>query len=128
MTATLHAIATCLKQAAATADACIAPPSVLGAGKVYRGRWKGAIVAVKVIDHRVQPGKTYDLSREPLLSMSVSHPNVVITHKVGARAVACCAALRCNLFGQRGCTRGLRPCKPQLLAGRVLRPPHSTAH
>jgi hypothetical protein len=31
------------------------------------GRWKGAIVAVKVIDHRVQPGKTYDLSREPLL-------------------------------------------------------------
>ena len=54
------------------------------AGKVYRGRWKGAIVAVKVIDHRVQPGKTYDLSREPLLSMSVSHPNVVITHKVGS--------------------------------------------
>ncbi|PRW55899.1 kinase [Chlorella sorokiniana] len=51
-------------------------------GKVYRGRWKGAIVAVKVIDHRVQPGKTYDLSREPLLSMSVSHPNVVITHKM----------------------------------------------
>ncbi len=58
------------------------------AGKVYRGRWKGAIVAVKVIDHRVQPGKTYDLSREPLLSMSVSHPNVVITHKVSMRGRA----------------------------------------
>ncbi|KAL4457609.1 hypothetical protein ABPG75_012474 [Micractinium tetrahymenae] len=51
-------------------------------GRVYRGRWKGAIVAVKVIDHRVGPGKTCDLSREPLLSMSVSHPNVVITHKM----------------------------------------------
>lgn len=48
---------------------------------MYRGRWKGAIVAVKVIDHRVQPGKTHDLSREPLLSMSVSHPNVLQTHK-----------------------------------------------
>ena len=45
-------------------------------GRVYRGRWKGAVVAVKVIDHRVQQGKTHDLSREPLLSMSVSHPNV----------------------------------------------------
>ena len=31
------------------------------------GRWKGAIVAVKIIEHRVQQGKTYDLSREPLL-------------------------------------------------------------
>lgn len=51
-------------------------------GRVYRGRWKGAVVAVKVIDHRVGPGKTHDLSREPLLSMSVSHPNVVITHKM----------------------------------------------
>ncbi|KAL4418911.1 hypothetical protein ABPG77_003701, partial [Micractinium sp. CCAP 211/92] len=51
-------------------------------GRVYRGRWKGAIVAVKVIDHRVGPGKSCDLSREPLLSMSVSHPNVVITHKM----------------------------------------------
>ncbi|PSC72637.1 kinase [Micractinium conductrix] len=51
-------------------------------GRVYRGRWKGAIVAVKVIDHRVGPGKSHDLSREPLLSMSVSHPNVVITHKM----------------------------------------------
>jgi len=36
-------------------------------GRVYKARWKGAIVAVKVIEHRVQPGKTHDLSREPLL-------------------------------------------------------------
>jgi hypothetical protein len=41
-----------------TLPACLCLPA---------GRWKGAIVAVKVIDHRVQPGKTYDLSREPLL-------------------------------------------------------------
>lgn len=51
-------------------------------GRVYRGRWKGAVVAVKVIDHRVSLGKTHDLSREPLLSMSVSHPNIVTTHKM----------------------------------------------
>ena len=49
----------CLPDAAClTLPACLCLPA---------GRWKGAIVAVKVIDHRVQPGKTYDLSREPLL-------------------------------------------------------------
>ncbi len=91
-----------------------------------------AVVAVKIVEHSVQPGQTHDLSREPLLrwagsaaaapcsgvrglvrescwpagvqlwagrqvaqfrvilfsprrhscSMSVSHPNVVITHKM----------------------------------------------
>ena len=41
------------------------------------GRWRGALVAVKVVEHRVQPGQSVDLSREPLLSMSVSHPHVV---------------------------------------------------
>jgi len=63
---------------------------------VYRGRWKGAIVAVKVIDHRVQPGKTYDLSREPLLSMSVSHPHVVVTHKGRMRGPAVVLRLACT--------------------------------
>jgi hypothetical protein len=35
--------------------------------QVYRARWKGAVVALKVAEHRVQDGTTHDLSREPLL-------------------------------------------------------------
>ena len=30
-------------------------------------RWNGAIVAVKLIQNVVEPGKSYDLMREPLL-------------------------------------------------------------
>ena len=46
-------------------------------------------MAVKVVESRVQPGKTADLSREPLLAMSVSHPNLVQARRVGAcRGVA----------------------------------------
>ena len=36
-------------------------------GKVYRGRWNGAIVAVKVIEHRIAAGDGAMVSREPLL-------------------------------------------------------------
>ena len=36
-------------------------------GRVYKGRWSGALVAIKVVEHRVVGGKAYDLSREPLL-------------------------------------------------------------
>lgn len=49
-----------------------------------------------------QPGKTHDLSREPLLSMSVSHPNVVATHKVrdgAAELPAADAMLLCWWLG-----------------------------
>lgn len=38
-----------------------------GYGKVYKGRWNGAIVAVKVVEHRVAAGTDGSLSREPLL-------------------------------------------------------------
>ena len=41
------------------------PPA--GYGKVYKGRWNGAIVAVKVAEHRVAAGTDGSLSREPLL-------------------------------------------------------------
>ena len=42
------------------------------------GRWKGALVAVKVIDHRVKGnGNAVDIQRETILSTSVVHPNVV---------------------------------------------------
>ncbi|KAL4434239.1 hypothetical protein ABPG75_000680 [Micractinium tetrahymenae] len=52
-------------------------------GKVYRGRWNGAVVAVKVVEHRVSGGDpSSTLSREPLLCMSVSHPNCITTYKL----------------------------------------------
>ncbi|GAB4814999.1 hypothetical protein N2152v2_002045 [Parachlorella kessleri] len=51
-------------------------------GRVYKGRWNGALVAIKVVEHRVLGGKAYDLSREPLLSLSVSHPNCITTYKL----------------------------------------------
>ena len=42
------------------------------------GRWKGALVAVKVIDHRIKGnGNAVDIQRETILSTSVVHPNVV---------------------------------------------------
>eukprot|EP00887_Chlorella_sp_A99_P007343 scaffold2.g7343.t1 len=40
-------------------------------GRVYKGRWKGAQVAVKVVEQRICAGQEVDLSREPLLSMSM---------------------------------------------------------
>ena len=36
-------------------------------GKVYKGRWQGAVVAVKVVEHHVAEGETSAASREPLL-------------------------------------------------------------
>ena len=38
-----------------------------GYGKVYKGRWNSAIVAVKVVEHRIVAGEDGSLSREPLL-------------------------------------------------------------
>ncbi|KAL4452143.1 hypothetical protein ABPG75_007805 [Micractinium tetrahymenae] len=52
-----------------------------GYGKVYRGRWKGAVVAVKIIPTHVGPGSSVDLGREPLLSMSLVHPSILPTYK-----------------------------------------------
>ncbi|KAI7840569.1 hypothetical protein COHA_005722 [Chlorella ohadii] len=52
-----------------------------GYGRVYRGTWRGAKVAVKVVATHVSVGDTYDLTREPLLSMSLSHPNLLPTFK-----------------------------------------------
>lgn len=53
-------------------------------GKVFRGRWNGAVVAVKVIEHRIVAGDGAIMSREPLLCMSVSHPNCISTYKLSA--------------------------------------------
>ena len=49
------------------------PPVLLIAGK-----WQGALVAIKVVEHRLRKSlEEMDEARESLLSASVSHPNVV---------------------------------------------------
>lgn len=44
---------------------------------VYKGRWRGVLVAVKIVE---APMDSYsaDAVRESLLSASISHPNVVV--------------------------------------------------
>lgn len=54
-----------------------------GYGRVYRGRWKGVLVAVKIVEHRAAAQRADgtlpkgDPQRESLLSSSMMHPNVV---------------------------------------------------
>jgi len=57
------------------------PPQGRGSyGKVFKGRWKGALVAIKVVEHSGSSGKAdiIEGARESLLAASVSHPNVVL--------------------------------------------------
>lgn len=64
-----------------------------GFGRVYKGLWKGVIVAVKVIDNsharedRPMGQQQAQHLREMHLSSSVTHPNVVATYKVWTNAV-----------------------------------------
>ncbi|KAL4423976.1 hypothetical protein ABPG75_001277 [Micractinium tetrahymenae] len=51
-------------------------------GHVHRGRWKGTQVAVKIVPIHVGPGERVDLEHEPLLSLSLSHPNVLAAYKM----------------------------------------------
>lgn len=46
-------------------------------GKVYKGRWKGAMVAVKVIEHNKSVASRLEGLRESVLSANIQHPNVV---------------------------------------------------
>ena len=54
-----------------------------GYDRVYRGRWKGVLVAVKIVEHRAATQRADgtilkgDPQRESLLSSSMMHPNVV---------------------------------------------------
>ena len=52
---------------------------------LFAGRWRGALVAVKVVEH-TSGGKAdvIEGARESLLAASVSHPNVIPCYKVGA--------------------------------------------
>ena len=43
------------------------------------GRWKGAFVAIKIVDHQEAASKVIAM-REGALSHSVQHPNVVTHH------------------------------------------------
>ncbi|KAL4423975.1 hypothetical protein ABPG75_001276 [Micractinium tetrahymenae] len=51
-------------------------------GHVHKGRWKGSQVAVKIVPIHVGPGEHVDLEHEPLLSLSLSHPNVLAAYKM----------------------------------------------
>ncbi|CAL8464410.1 g3945 [Coccomyxa elongata] len=51
-------------------------------GKVYKGRWRGAIVAVKIVAHDCSLASLAETLRESALSTSIQHPNVVTTFKV----------------------------------------------
>jgi hypothetical protein len=44
---------------------------------VYKGRWKGALVAVKVIEHNEDVASRLEGLRESVLSANIQHPNVV---------------------------------------------------
>lgn len=48
-------------------------------GRVYKGRWKGAQVAVKVVEQRVGADQVVDLSREPLLRWALRRALPVIS-------------------------------------------------
>ncbi|KAL4430764.1 hypothetical protein ABPG75_006020 [Micractinium tetrahymenae] len=61
-----------------------------GFARVYRGSWRGSPVAVKVIETRVQAESTLaSLHHEPLLSLSLSHPNVLPSYKSCIVRVLC---------------------------------------
>lgn len=48
-------------------------------GSVYKGRWRGTLVAIKVLEAGLSEAGD-DGSRESLLSASIAHPNVVQSH------------------------------------------------
>ncbi|KAK9822810.1 hypothetical protein WJX81_001964 [Elliptochloris bilobata] len=50
-------------------------------GKVYKGRWQGALVAIKVVEHAAETERNLAL-RESTLATSIQHPNVVTTYRI----------------------------------------------
>ena len=51
-------------------------------GRVYKGRWKGSTVAIKVLEHSLNVQET--ITRESLLCTSIAHPSVV------RHSLSCC--------------------------------------
>ncbi len=50
-------------------------------GHVHKARWRGAMVAVKIVNHRADGQQIRDLKvlRETLFSSSLLHPNIVVS-------------------------------------------------
>ena len=46
-------------------------------GKVYKGRWRGGTVAIKVLAHNGSVVRQMSALREALLCKNITHPNVV---------------------------------------------------
>lgn len=53
-----------------------------GFATVFKGRWSGITVAVKVVEHPAAGKVMEQVQRESALATSASHPNVVRTYKV----------------------------------------------
>jgi len=52
-------------------------------GRVFKGRWKGVLVAIKVVEHNMSgSAMVVEGARESLLAASVAHPNVVACFKI----------------------------------------------
>ncbi|KAK9827328.1 hypothetical protein WJX81_005997 [Elliptochloris bilobata] len=51
-------------------------------GRVYKGRWKNTMVAIKVVEHSTKDGNEATAEREALLATSLSHPNIISTYKI----------------------------------------------
>ena len=89
-------------------------------GRVHRAKWKSAVVAVKIIEHhgegsRVSSGgKRVNVSRESLLSTSMSHPNVVQTYHISTMTVAERAALARKVTSRRRLLEESPEPKPRL--------------
>ncbi|CAG9463479.1 unnamed protein product [Pedinophyceae sp. YPF-701] len=56
-----------------------------GYGKVYRGLWDGAMVAVKIMLHGPPRGEESSEALEAVLSCNISHPNLVQSFKFAQR-------------------------------------------
>ena len=46
---------------------------------MHAGKWKGTTVAVKILEHSAESSSGIKELREPVLSSSIIHPNVVST-------------------------------------------------
>ena len=46
-------------------------------GKVYKGRWRGGMVAIKVLQHGGNVALQISALRESLLCKNIMHPNIV---------------------------------------------------
>ncbi|GAB4819734.1 hypothetical protein N2152v2_006780 [Parachlorella kessleri] len=81
-----------------------------GFASVFKGRWHGALVAVKVVEHIGSSCIADRVEREAALAVSVSHPNVVSTYQVSTLQAAELRRMQQHFSGLRmGTSLGLGP-------------------